>query len=75
VSRDENSDPETRTFVLRTEDAEHTLIVHQQIVARDAEDVIYIAIFEAPSSEWEAAWSHFGAQMMDALFEGVGGEC
>jgi hypothetical protein len=73
-SREEASDPKTRTFVLRTEDSEHT-ILHQKLVARDAEDVVYVAIFEAPAREWDAAWSGAGAPLMENLFQGVGGEC
>ena len=74
MSREETGDPKTRTFVLRTEDSEHT-ILQQKLVARDAEDVVYIAIFEAPASEWDAEWSGRGAPLMENLFQGVGGGC
>lgn len=34
------------------------LLVHYYLLADDAEDSLRFMIFEAPESEWEAAWKH-----------------
>jgi len=35
-----------------------TILVHTHVLADDTADVLRIAIFEAPESEWDSAWTH-----------------
>lgn len=48
------------TLGLRYRDAAQapTLLVHTHVLADDTGDVLRIAIFEAPESEWQSAWAH-----------------
>lgn len=47
-------------------DAPTPVTINVLILAADADDVVYLVVFEAPSEEWEEAWA-VGAPMVDML--------
>lgn len=42
----------------RDEEREPAILVHTRVLADDTADVLRLVIFEAPESEWTAAWAH-----------------
>lgn len=61
IERTETPAPDGYSSVtLRYRDASRppAILVHTHVLADDTADVLRIAIFEAPESEWDVAWAH-----------------